>query len=421
MSSVDQTSIAVIGAGITGITTAYNLAKRGCRVTIFDQHAYPAMETSFANGGQLSASNAEVWNSWGTVLKGMKWMFSPGAPLLVNPTPTWHKISWMGEFVASIPKYEENTITTVRLAVEARKHLKRMAADENIDFDCEDRGILHFYETKKDFDAAGKVSALLAKGGLERRAVTPTEMKAIEPRLMGTYYGGYYTESDFTGDIHKFTNGLAKACERLGVEMRFATEVLSVAAGADGVTIISRSTEPTLDGSVHHEQGHSFGKVIVCGGVASRKLGSTLGDRVNVYPVKGYSITVNLNEKADQEAAPWVSLLDDKAKIVTSRLGKTRFRVAGTAEFNGYNRDIRAERIAPLISWCRAHFPGMSTRQCVPWAGLRPMMPDMLPRVARGKNNRVFYNTGHGHLGWTLSAATADSVAALATAKSNSS
>jgi D-amino-acid dehydrogenase len=105
---------------------------------------------------------------------------------------------------------------------------------------------------------------------------------------------------------------------------------------------------------------------------------------------------------------------------VTSRLGKTRFRVAGTAEFNGYNRDIRAERIAPLIAWCRAHFPGMSTRQCVPWAGLRPMMPDMLPRVARGKNNRVFYNTGHGHLGWTLSAATADSVAALATAKSNS-
>jgi D-amino-acid dehydrogenase len=350
----------------------------------------------------------------------MKWMFSPGAPLLVNPTPTWHKISWMGEFVASIPKYEENTVTTVRLALEARQHLKRMAADENIEFDCEDRGILHFYEKKKDFEAAAKVSALLAKGGLERRAVTPAEMKSIEPRLMGTYYGGYYTPSDFTGDIHKFTNGLAKACERHGVEMRFATEVLSVDAGASGVTIISRSTEPTLDGSVHKEQVDSFGKVIVCGGVASRSLGRTLGDRVNVYPVKGYSITVNLNEKADQDAAPWVSLLDDKAKIVTSRLGKTRFRVAGTAEFNGYNRDIRAERIAPLIAWCRSHFPGMSTRQCVPWAGLRPMMPNMLPRVARGKNNRVFYNTGHGHLGWTLSAATADSVAALATAKLNS-
>jgi D-amino-acid dehydrogenase len=419
MSTIDQTSVAVIGAGITGITTAYNLAKRGCRVTIFDRHAYAAMETSFANGGQLSASNAEVWNSWATVLKGMKWMLSPGAPLLVNPKPSWHKLSWMGEFVASIPRYEENTITTARLAIEARKHLKQMAADEGIDFDCEDRGILHFYESKKDFEAAGKVSALLAKGGLERRAVTPSEMKSIEPRLMGTYYGGFYTPSDFTGDIHKFTNGLAKACERRGVEMRFATDVLSIDAGADGVTIVSRSTEPTLDGTPHQEEVHTFGKVIVCGGVASRSLASSLGDRVNVYPVKGYSITVNLTEKADQDAAPWVSLLDDKAKIVTSRLGKTRFRVAGTAEFNGYNRDITAARISPLIAWCRAHFPGMSTRQCVPWAGLRPMMPDMLPHVARGKNRRVLYNTGHGHLGWTLSAATADAVGALATAIPN--
>jgi len=419
MSLNEPTSIAVIGAGITGITTAYNLAKRGCRVTIFDQHPYAAMETSFANGGQLSASNAEVWNSWATVLKGMKWMMSPGAPLLVNPKPSWHKISWMGEFIASIPKYEENTVTTARLAIEAREHLKRMAADEGIDFDCEDRGILHFYETKKDFEAAKKVSVLLAKGGLERRAVTPSEMKSIEPALMGTYHGGFYTPSDFTGDIHKFTNGLAKACERLGVEMCFSTEVRSVAAGASDVTIIARSTEPTLDGSVHPEEVRSFDKAIVCGGVTSRSLASTLGDRVNVYPVKGYSITVSLMEKADQDAAPWVSLLDDKAKIVTSRLGQTRFRVAGTAEFNGYNRDIRAARISPLIAWCRAHFPGMSTRQCVPWAGLRPMMPNMLPRVAYGKNPRILYNTGHGHLGWTLSAVTADAVAALATARSN--
>jgi D-amino-acid dehydrogenase len=139
-----------------------------------------------------------------------------------------------------------------------------------------------------------------------------------------------------------------------------------------------------------------------------------------VYPVKGYSITVSLPTPEDQACAPWVSLLDDKAKIVTSRLGQARFRVAGTAEFNGINRDIRAARVEPLIAWCRAHFPGMSTRQAVPWAGLRPMMPDMMPCVKRGRNPRVFYNTGHGHLGWTLSAATADAVAALATIKPNS-
>ncbi len=419
MAYSDTQTVAVIGGGITGITTAYNLVRRGNRVTVFDRHPYAAMETSFANGGQLSASNAEVWNSWATVIKGMKWMMSPGAPLLVNPKPSWHKISWMAEFIAAIPQHEANTITTARLAIEARAHLRRMAEDEGIDFDCEERGILHFYETKKDFEAAVKVSALLAKGGLERRAVTPSEIRAIEPALRGTYYGGCYTPSDFTGDIHKFTHGLARACERRGATLRFATEVLSTEAGVDNITIVSRSTEPTLDETPQPTETQVFDKVVVCGGVMSRALGEGLGDRINVYPVKGYSITVNLPEVADQQAAPWVSLLDDKSKIVTSRLGPTRFRVAGTAEFNGYNRDIRAERIAPLVAWCRAHFPGMSTRQAVPWAGLRPMMPDMLPRVAPGRNPRVFYNTGHGHLGWTLSAATADAVTALMTARPN--
>lgn len=419
MSNFRSETVAVIGAGITGITTAYNLVKRGFRVAVFDRQPYAAMETSFANGGQLSASNAEVWNSWATVFKGIKWMMSPGAPLLVNPTPSWHKISWMGEFIAAIPRHEANTVTTARLAIEARAHLVAMAEAEGIDFDCEARGILHFYETKRDFEAAARATVLLAKGGLERRAVTPSEIRSIEPALRGNYYGGFYTPSDFTGDIHKFTHGLARACERHGVAMRFATEVLSTSASAHGVRLVTRSTEPTMDDAPQPERTESFDKVIVCSGVMSRAIACGLGDRVNVYPVKGYSITVNLLDKGDQQAAPWVSLLDDKAKIVTSRLGKDRFRVAGTAEFNGYNRDIVAARIAPLIEWCRLHFPGMSTRQSVPWAGLRPMMPDMMPRVMRGRNPRVFYNTGHGHLGWTLSAATADAVGALATARCN--
>ena len=128
MSQDTAPRVAVIGAGITGITTAYDLVKRGAQVTIFDRHPYAAMETSFANGGQLSASNAEVWNSWATVWKGLKWMTTPGAPLLVNPTPTWHKVSWMLSFIGAIPRYEENTVTTVRLALEARERLTAMAA-----------------------------------------------------------------------------------------------------------------------------------------------------------------------------------------------------------------------------------------------------------------------------------------------------
>ena len=393
-------TLAVIGGGITGVTTAYALAKRGYAVTLFERHRYAAMDTSFANGGQLSASNAETWTHPSTLVKGLKWMLRSDAPLLVNPKPSWHKISWFAEFIASIPKYRENTTATARLAIAAREHLFSWAAAEGIDFDHRREGILHIYRDKKGFDHAGQVSKLLAAGGLSRQAVTPTEMKAIEPTLAGTYYGGYYTESDSTGDIHKFTQGLAAACERLAVRCLYGQDVRAVRS--DGQE--ARVTAATADGP----EVHAFDGVVVCAGVGSRALAAQLGDRINVYPVKGYSITVNLLDAASQQAAPTVSLLDDETKLVTSRLGTGRFRVAGTAEFNGVNRDIRADRIRPLVDWVNQCFPGVSTRQVVPWAGLRPMMPDMMPRVGRGRQANVFYNTGHGHLGWTLSAATAE-------------
>jgi D-amino-acid dehydrogenase len=398
-------TIAVIGAGITGVTTAYALCKRGFAVTLLEQHRYPAMETSFANGGQLSASNAEVWNHSSTLLKGLKWMLKSDAPLLINPKPSWHKLSWFAEFIANIPHYERNTIATARLAVAAREHLFAWAEAEGVDFDLKQQGILHIYRDKTSFDHAGRVSQLLAQGGLPRRAVTPEEMRAIEPTLAGDYYGGYYTESDSTGDIHKFTSGLAAAATRVGVQTLYGQEVLRL--HSDGthahVTVRSEVGEQTL----------RFDSVVVCAGVKSRAFAAQLGDRVNIYPVKGYSITVNLLDAQSQAAAPTVSLLDDATKLVTSRLGADRFRVAGTAEFNGYNKDIRADRIRPLVDWVNQCFPGVSTRQVVPWAGLRPMMPDMMPRVGRGRRANVFYNTGHGHLGWTLSAVTADMVAGV--------
>jgi len=395
-------SIAVIGGGITGVTTAYALAQRGYAVTVFEKQRYAAMETSFANGGQLSASNAEVWTHWSTILKGMKWMLKNDAPLLVNPKPSWHKLSWFAEFIANIPHYRRNTVETARLAVAAREHLFAWAEAEHIDFDLKREGILHIYRDKKGFDHAGQVSQLLAQGGLPRRAVTPDEMRAIEPTLNGQYYGGYFTESDSTGDIHKFTQGLAAACERLGVHLRCGVDVLALDSDGQQARV-----------SVANGEGrdvYTFDGLVVCAGVASRPLAAQLGDRVNIYPVKGYSITVNLLDAQSQAAAPTVSLLDDETKLVTSRLGVDRFRVAGTAEFNGYNKDIRADRIRPLVDWVQTCFPGVNTRQVVPWAGLRPMMPSMLPRVGRGRAANVFYNTGHGHLGWTLSAVTADMI-----------
>jgi D-amino-acid dehydrogenase len=400
---MQQQSIAVIGGGITGVTTAYALARRGFQVTLFEHHRYAAMETSFANGGQLSASNAEVWNHTSTILKGLKWMLRSDAPLLVNPKPSWHKLSWFAEFIANIPHYRDNTIATTRLAIAARDHLFEWADAEGIDFDLKRQGILHIYRDKKGFDHAAEVTRMLALGGLERRAVTPDEMRAIEPALAGTYHGGFYTESDATGDIHKFTVGLAAAAERLGVKCLYGQDVQRLHSDGGQATVTSRDDSG--------ERTHRFDAVVVCAGIASRALAAQLGDRVNVYPVKGYSITVNLPDEASQRAAPTVSLLDDETKLVTSRLGLDRFRVAGTAEFNGANRDIRADRIRPLTEWVNQCFPGVNTRQVVPWAGLRPMLPNMMPRVGPGKRANVFYNTGHGHLGWTLSAVTADMVA----------
>lgn len=398
---------AIIGAGITGITAAYSLLNRGYKVSIFDRHAYPAMETSFANGGQLSASNAEVWNHWSTLLKGVKWMITKDAPLLLNPKPSWSKYSWLAEFVAAIPKYRSNTIDTARLAIQARQHMFDIAESEGIDFDLERRGILHFYRDKKSFRHATEVNALLETAGLDRRSVTSSEIRTIEPTLAGDFYGGFYTASDSTGDIHKFTRGLADVCARKGAIFELDANVVGFQRQRAGIVVQWTSASAAAK-AVGEPNAQAFDGVVICAGVASRRFASMLGDRVNIYPVKGYSITVHLDDERSQEGAPWVSLLDDAAKIVTSRLGNDRFRVAGTAEINGVNYDIRADRIEPLVRWTRNHFPEVNTSRVVPWSGLRPMMPNMLPRVGKGRQPGVFYNTGHGHLGWTLSCATAE-------------
>ncbi|MGY5393521.1 D-amino acid dehydrogenase [Acinetobacter sp. NigerLNRRAM0016] len=398
--------IIVIGSGITGVTSAYELSQLGYDVTVIDKHLYPAMETSFANGGQLSACNAEVWNQKSTVLKGIKWMTRKDAPLLLNPSFDVHKYAWLVEFLGNIKHYEANTRDTVKLALMARKRLFDIAEQEQIQFDLEKRGILHFYHNQADYEVATRVNELLRTGGLERHAVTSEEIKQIEPSLTGDYFGGFYCPGDATGDIHKFTIGLAKVTEKYGVKYRFGLEVTDVQHHEKGVTVVCKASTENMNAEAQANEYFEADAVVVCGGVGSYQLAHLLRDKVNVYPVKGYSITINLEDEQSVQHAPWVSLLDESAKIVTSRLGASRLRIAGTAEFNGYNRDIRADRIQPLVDWANKNFD-ISTENVVPWAGLRPMMPNMMPIVRRGRRERVFYNTGHGHLGWTLSAATA--------------
>ena len=250
-------TVAVLGAGVTGVTTAYALQNRGVEPVIFDRHRYAAMETSYANGGQLSASNAEVWNRWSTVLKGLRWMMRKDAPLSVSLTPSWRKLSWMAEFIANIPNYRGNVISTARMAIAARRHLLAWAEREGIEFDRVERGILHIYETSGEFAHARQVTALLAEAGLARREVGPDELREIEPALTGAFVGGYLTQSDFTGDIHSYTTGLAGAVARRGGRLALGTEVRAVQASRSGVTLRT----VTAGGQ---EEESAFDAVVVC-------------------------------------------------------------------------------------------------------------------------------------------------------------
>ena len=372
--------IAVVGAGITGITTAYFLAKAGHEVVIYDKRKYPAMATSYANGGQLSASNAETWNSWKNITKGMKWMLKADAPLKFNPSFDVDKYTWIFKFIKAIPQAKDNTFKTCEWALKAHSLYKQIAKEENISFDMVEKGILHIYTDKNEFENARKVNKIYNKAGLKRWEVSAKECLEIEPALVPPpkLLGGFYNETDFTGDIHKF-------CVNLFNVLQTRYKVKHIQKELNTLREIPK------------------GPVVVCAGVHSKELAKSIGDDLPIYPVKGYSITIE-----NPDIAPWTSMLDDEAKIVTARLGKDRFRVAGTAEFNGYNTDIIQKRIRPLIDWSEKMFPGINTEYITPWAGLRPMTPNMMPIVKQSNRSKnVYYNTGHGHLGWTLSAYTA--------------
>jgi D-amino-acid dehydrogenase len=384
--------IAVIGAGIAGISSAYWLAKSGYDVTVFDKERYSGMATSYANGSQLSVCNSPVWTQVGMIQKGLMWMFKKDAPFYISPKFDLQKINWLSQFLLTTMKNvsEENTIKTIQYALNSRNALDQICIDENIGekFDRVNKGILHVYRNKSSFDDALKIQKLMEDNGCEWEPKTPQECFDIEPTLpTNKIIGGIYTSSDYTGDMHKFITELtAVMIQKYGVNFVYDTKVSS--------PILRDSFVQVGDDSYHY--------VVIANGAHATEMAKKLGDNHLVYPVKGYSITVDLLDNQSIDNSPWVSLLDDDAKIVLSRLGENRLRVAGTAELGGWNLDIKKHRIDPLLNWTREMFPSVSTRQYKSWAGLRPMTPTMLPIVGRGSNPRVFYNIGLSHLGWTM-------------------
>ena len=386
-----MTRVAVIGAGISGLSVAYECVKAGYEVTVFDEEAYPAMKTSYANGGQISVSNSEVWNSWSNVLKGIKWLTKKDAPLLIRPSLDWDKAVWIAKFLYATAngEAERNTASTILLGIESRKRYAEIIAEENIEFDKSDCGILHFYKDKKYFDHAVEMKKIYNDNGLEWDILTPKQVQSLDPALdaIQGLVGGAWTPSDWTGDIHKYCYELYKILkQKYNVKFFFNTKITNVQEDLIG-----------------------YDKVVIANGVGSTELTAKLHDKRLVYPVKGYSITITVD---DIDSLPTVSLLDDQAKIVTATLGN-RFRVAGTAELAGHNYDIRRDRIDPLLKWVKVNFPRIDTRNYSQWACLRPMTPNMMPIVEESYVKNTYYHFGHGHLGWTLSPATAKQLVKL--------
>ncbi len=380
-------STAIIGAGITGVTTAYYLSKYDIKIDLIESRRYPAMATSYANGGQLSASNSEAWNSWSNVKTGIKGLIKKDSPVLLNPTPSLEKFIWLIRFIKNIKHKDNITYEICKMARESVKLYHKLALEENLEFNLLNKGIIHFYKNERQTKNALEANKIYKKAGLKRYRITHEECYSIEPSLKNNRFDSiFYTPSDKTGDIHKFCNNLTKNLVRKKKISLIKKEVTDL-----------------------HEELNKYNNIIICAGVKSKMLAKTLGENLPIYPVKGYSITVN----QPGNNAPWVSLLDDEKKIVTSRLGKNRLRIAGSAEFNGFNLDIIQDRVRPLRNWCIELFPNINTNDIKPWAGLRPMTPNMLPITKLSNNhNGVWYNTGHGHLGWTLSAITAKKIAA---------
>ena len=403
--------VAVIGAGIAGTTTAYALLKKGYKVTIIDSRRYPAMATSYANGGQLSASNAETWNTPKNVMNGIKWMFKPDAPLLFNPSPEIQKYKWMMGFLWATLKgeHKKNTLETIDMAKKARETYFEIAEDEGIEFELLKKGILRFYDSEKEFKLDQAKKSWLDQEGMEWDTLTTEEVKDLEPAFKNNanyekIVGGIYTKSDASGDIHKFCTNLEKVLvEKYSANLQLNTTVEYISRQKGQLVLTMRKENEIIN--------DSFDNVVICAGVGTQGFANRLGDKMNIYPVKGYSITIDLKDELSKSCAPSVSLIDQPVKIVASRLGD-RFRVAGTAELAGINTDIRQNRIRPLLDWVEKYFPNVSTETYTPWAGLRPMTPNMMPITSESRMKGVFYHAGHGHLGWTLSAETANRVVA---------
>ncbi|HEX2565492.1 MAG TPA: D-amino acid dehydrogenase [Burkholderiales bacterium] len=398
--------IAVLGAGLMGVTSAWYLAEDGHEVTILERRDAPGMETSFANGGQISTGHAEPWAKPSVVPKILQWLGREDAPMLFRPRADWAQWEWGLRFLLEcMPgRFERNCRALAGLAAYSRSCLDRLRAETGIHYDELTLGILHFCTGRRDFEALARHAEEMRPLGIRREVKSAAECLALEPALANSaipVVGGVLTPEDESGDAHKFTRELARLGEAKGVAFRTGAAIRAIECDGGVVSGVR------LEGGTKVEAD----AYVVCLGSYSPLLLAPIGVRVPVYPLKGYSVTLRLAEHAG--AAPRVSLNDEASKIVISRLGD-RLRAAGTAELAGYDTRLNAVRCDAIAARLRELFPALAGCEVIDrWTGLRPATPDNVPLIGRTRYRNLFLNTGHGTLGWTLACGSGRALADL--------
>ncbi len=404
--------VIVLGAGLLGVTSAYFLREQGHDVVVIDRQATPAAETSFANGGQISVSHAEPWANPSAPLKVLKWMGKEDAPLLFRLRADMRQWLWGLQFLRECTpaKTKYNIEQIVRLGTYSRDTLQALRSTIGLHYDERTQGILHFYTNQKEFDAAEAPAAQMRELGCDRRVISADEAVRLEPALAHIrpqLAGATYTAEDESGDANQFARGLVEQCKKMGVEFLMSHTITALRTDGSTGGAIDHVEATDSEGRFQRIRGDAY---VLAMGSLSPIYAKQVGIDLPIYPAKGYSVTMPVK---DPTYAHQVSLTDDEFKLVFSRLGD-RLRIAGTAEFNGYDRDLNRVRCEAIVRRTEELFPGAGdASQAQFWTGLRPATPSNVPIIGRSKISNLFLNTGHGTLGWTHSCGSGKSIARI--------
>ena len=390
--------VLVLGGGVIGVTTAYYLTEAGHEVTVLDRQQGPALETSFANAGEVSPGYSSPWAGPGVPIKAIKWLLMKYGPLAIRPTLDPHMWSWVAKMVrnCTVERYAVNKSRMVPIAEYSRDVLKALRASTNIAYDERTKGTLQLFRTQKQLDGIGGDVEVLKQYDVPFNVLDPNGCIAAEPGLASVrekFVGGLQLPGDETGDCQMFTTRLAEIAAAAGVKFEFGVTLNAIHTDKGRITGCATSAgERKADAYVMAMGSYSP--------IWMRKLGQS----IPVYPIKGYSITVPIT---NAEAAPVSTVMDETYKIAITRLGD-RIRVGGTAEIAGYDLSLHEGRRKALVHSVSDLFPGSGDFGAATfWAGLRPMTPDGTPIIGTSRFPNLYLNTGHGTLGWTMACGSA--------------